>query len=159
MQIKIFDLSAQGSEEEQDKFNKFIRSQKVVDIDRQFYLSSDNIGHWSVFVTYIPNIQQSLQSNSNERREKIDYKELLSEEEFDKFVKLRSIRKKIANDDAVPAYAVFTDAELSQIARMPNVESGLMRQITGIGEKRIEKYGNLLCAYYNKIDETSGTID
>ena len=75
MQIKIFDFLAQGSEEEQDKFNKFIRSQKVVDIDRQFYLSSDNIGHWSVFVTYIPNIQQSLQSNSNERREKIDYKE------------------------------------------------------------------------------------
>ena len=27
--------------------NKFLRGHKVLDIDRQFYVSSDNIGHWS----------------------------------------------------------------------------------------------------------------
>lgn len=151
MQIKIFDISSRGSEDAQEQINKFMRQQKVLDVDRQFYVSSDNIGHWSVFVTYLPMSQQSaLQGNTSERKEKVDYKTILSEEEFAKFTKLRALRKKLAADDAVPAYAVFTDAELVQLARLPQLDALSMSKISGIGEKRIEKYGRLLCALYEK---------
>ena len=53
MQVKIFDISSRGGEESIEQMNKFIRGHKVLDIDRQFYVSSDNAGHWSVFVTYL----------------------------------------------------------------------------------------------------------
>ncbi len=152
MQIKIFDLLASAPEQDIEIVNKFIRGHKVVDIDKQFYVSSDNIGHWSLCVTYLLTSSQQ-QSGSFERREKVDYKAVLSAEDFEKFTKLRMIRKKLADDDAVPAYAVFTDSELAQIAQMPAIEAKLMKQITGIGDKRMAKYGDLICERYRETEE------
>lgn len=149
MQIKIFDITSVASEESMEALNKFLRGNKILDIDRQFYYSSDKVGHWSLLVTYLPQ-QQGLAYPAFERREKVDYKTMLSERDFDKFTKLRAIRKQLAESDAVPAYAVFTDAELAQIAQLPRMDSTLLSQITGIGEKRIVKYGNLICERYNE---------
>ncbi len=147
MNIKIFDISAICSDDTVEQVNKFLRGHKILDVDRHFYLSSDNIGHWSLLVTYLPS--QTAYSPL-ERKEKIDYKTVLDEVAFAKFTKLRMIRKQLADNDAVPAYAVFTDAELAQISRLPSVEAKLLAQITGIGEKRIAKYGNLICERYNE---------
>lgn len=147
MQVKIFDISSRGGDEVQELMNKFLRGHKVLDIDRQFYVSSDNIGHWSVLVTYLPSVYSV---SSQERKEKVDYKETLNREDFEKFTKLRAIRKRLAADDAVPAYAVFTDAELAQIAQLPIIETSAMVQISGIGEKRIEKYGRILCELFTE---------
>ncbi len=153
MQIKIFDILAAAPEQEIEEVNKFIRGHKVVDIDKQFYVSSDNVGHWSLCVTYLFAANHQPQGSSFEKREKIDYKEVLSAEDFEKFTKLRVIRKKLATDDAVPAYAVFTDSELAQIAQLPSIEASLLKRITGIGDKRIAKYGNLICEKYKEAEE------
>lgn len=145
MQIKIFDILARCQDEDIDLLNKFLRANRVLDVDRQFYTTSDQVGHWSIVVTYLP------QHNSivaGERREKIDYKEVLNAEDFERFTKLRSIRKQLASGDAVPAYAVFTDAELAQIAQLSNIDTASMAKISGIGERRIEKYGRLLCEMF-----------
>lgn len=150
MQIKIFDILASASEQDVDVVNKFIRGHKVVDIDKQFYVSSDNVAHWSLCLTYINSTPLQQQTAQFEKREKIDYKEVLSPEDFEKFAKLRWIRKQLAANDAIPAYAVFTDAELAQIAQLPSIDATLMKQITGIGDKRIAKYGNILCQIYNE---------
>ncbi|MBQ7856980.1 MAG: HRDC domain-containing protein [Alistipes sp.] len=147
MQIKIFDLTSRGGDETQDLINKFLRGHKILDIDRQFYVSSDNVGHWSLLVTYLPSV---LNPQAPERKEKKDYKEILSSEAFERFTHLRVIRRQLAMDDAVPAYAVFTDAELAQIAQLPSIEPSLMSQITGIGDKRMDKYGRILCEMYKE---------
>ncbi|MCM1170445.1 MAG: HRDC domain-containing protein [Bacteroides sp.] len=149
MQLKIFDITSVGSDERMEEVNKFLRSVKVLDIDRQFYFSSDKVGHWSLMVTYLPQQGTLPSSGLFEKREKVDYKSVLSEADFEKFSKLRAIRKQLAEADAVPAYAVFTDAELAQIARLPNIDAPSVLKISGIGEKRIEKYGSLICARYN----------
>ncbi|MBO5017526.1 MAG: HRDC domain-containing protein [Alistipes sp.] len=146
MQIKIFDIISGASSDDLEVINKFIRGNKVLDIDKQFYTSSDNVGHWSIFITYI----QSTQSQQPEQREKIDYKNVLSAEDFEKFTRLRALRKQLANDDAVPAYAVFTDYELAQLAQMPSLEVALIQKVSGIGAKRIEKYGKLICERYKE---------
>ena len=43
---------------------------------------------------------------SGESRGKVDYREVLSPEEFAAFVKLRTLRQTIAKDDAVPVYMI-----------------------------------------------------
>ncbi len=149
MNIKIFDIPAICPDDIVEQVNKFMRGHKVLDVDRQFYLSSDNIGHWSLLVTYLP---MQVPNVLPERREKVDYKAALDETSFAKFTKLRMIRKQLADNDAVPAYAVFTDAELALIAQLPSIDATLLAQITGIGEKRIVKYGNLICDRYNETD-------
>ncbi len=148
MQVKIFDISSRGGEESIEQMNKFIRGHKVLDIDRQFYVSSDNVGHWSVFVTYLS--QSGTEGSVQTSRPKVDYKEVLSQEEFERFAKLRSIRKILAESDAVPAYAVFTDAELAQISKLSEINGTTLLTLTGVGEKRIEKYGVLLCERFNE---------
>lgn len=152
MQVKIFDIPAICSEETVEQINKFLRGNRVLDVDRQFYQSSDNVGHWSLLITYLPT-QNSY--GFQERREKIDYKNVLDETAFAKFTKLRMIRKQLADNDAVPAYAVFTDAELAQIAQLPSIDATLLTQITGIGEKRVAKYGYLICERYNEAGRES----
>lgn len=152
MQIKIFDISSISSENTQEQINRFLRGHKVLDIDKQFYTTSDNVGHWSLFITYLPTAGD-VNPVMQEKREKIDYKTVLTEADFEKFTKLRALRKQLAADDAVPAYAVFTDAELSQIAQLSSIEEKTVMKINGIGEKRIEKYGRLLCERFNRVEE------
>ena len=144
MQIKIFDISSRGCDDELEQINKFMRGHKILDVDRQFYTSTDNIGHWSILVTYLPAVTPTI-----ERQAKVDYKSVLSEADFEKFTRLRAIRKQLAIDDAVPAYSVFTDAELAQIAQLSDIAVEYVKRISGIGDKRIEKYGKILCSMYN----------
>ena len=84
------------------------------------------------------------------RKEKIDYKEILDEQTFARFAHLREARKLIANDESIPAYAVFTNEELAQIAALEEITEGSIASIKGIGDKRTEKYGQRLIDHYNK---------
>ena len=80
-----------------------------------------------------------------ERKEKIDYKNVLEAHVFEVFSKLRVLRKQIAENDAVPAFAVFTHAELASIAKLESITPKTLLTINGIGDKRVDKYGKLLC--------------
>ncbi|MCB0376036.1 MAG: HRDC domain-containing protein, partial [Sinomicrobium sp.] len=73
---------------------------------------------------------------------------------FARFSRMREIRKTIAREEAIPAYAVFTDEELAAIAKMepPLTEAGL-KTIKGIGKKKVEKYG----AYFLPEKQTDET--
>jgi superfamily II DNA helicase RecQ len=43
---------------------------------------------------------------------------VLDDATFKRFSALREIRKRVGQEDGVPAYAVFTDAELAEIDRI-----------------------------------------
>ena len=88
-------------------------------------------------IRYIDDVELA----ERERGGRVDYRELLDEASFKRFSALRQIRKKVAQDDAVPPYAVFTDQELAELARIELLSPEAMKKIKGIGEKKIEKYG------------------
>lgn len=90
-------------------------------------------------------------SSQNNSKVKIDYKEVLDENTFNKFSKLREFRKKIANDEAIPAFAVFTDKELSEISKLSEYTESNLKKIKGIGEKKCEKYGKRIIAMINEV--------
>jgi ATP-dependent DNA helicase RecQ len=54
---------------------------------------------------------------------------------------LRSLRKSIAHRDAVPAYVVFADRTLREMARARPLTPGAMADIYGVGPAKMEKYG------------------
>jgi superfamily II DNA helicase RecQ len=71
----------------------------------------------------------------------LDYKEILEPADFACFVRLRELRKELAKKEEVPAYAIFTNEQLAEIAKSrPSSPSGLTK-IEGIGESRAKKYG------------------
>jgi ATP-dependent DNA helicase RecQ len=57
------------------------------------------------------------------------------------YLELKALRRTIADARAVPAYIVFSDATLVQMAeRRPRTEAELL-QIPGVGPKKVELYG------------------
>ncbi len=64
------------------------------------------------------------------------------------FNKLRSIRSKFAAEENVPAYVVFSDATLKEMAQEKPITNADLLQIGGVGEHKLEKYGE---AFLNAI--------
>ena len=57
------------------------------------------------------------------------------------FERLRSWRKERAQGDGVPAFVVFTDATLTAIAETLPADRAALQQISGVGERKLELYG------------------
>lgn len=75
------------------------------------------------------------------------------------FGKLRQWRKSCASENAVAAYNVFPDATLIQIARRKPKKPHQLEGISGIGEKRIERYGEAVCAIVTQWYEEERSIE
>jgi ATP-dependent DNA helicase RecQ len=59
------------------------------------------------------------------------------------FDRLRALRKQLADERDVPAYIVFSDVSLRQMARnYPQTESDFAR-ISGVGEKKLREFGKI----------------
>ncbi|MGH8257558.1 MAG: HRDC domain-containing protein, partial [Steroidobacteraceae bacterium] len=59
---------------------------------------------------------------------------------------LRAWRLQIAREHNVPAYTVFHDTTLQEIARRLPRSNGELRDISGVGAAKLERYGALLLA-------------
>lgn len=62
------------------------------------------------------------------------------------FEKLRWWRVETARSHNVPAYVIFHDATLREIARAMPVTLDELRHVSGVGEKKLETYGAQLIA-------------
>ena len=58
------------------------------------------------------------------------------------FEELRSLRKQLADVQGVPPYIVFGDATLVQMARDKPMDAQELLAITGVGQHKLEKYGD-----------------
>ena len=57
------------------------------------------------------------------------------------FDRLRGVRRQLADKENVPAYIVFSDAVLREMARrIPTTERDLLA-IAGVGPYKIQRYG------------------
>lgn len=57
------------------------------------------------------------------------------------FAKLRKLRKTLADEGNVPPYVVFNDTSLLEMAEQLPVSAGEMLNITGVGQRKLEKFG------------------
>ena len=146
MQIKIFELPADATEIELEPVNKFLRSNRILSIDREFHQSFGG-ARWSLLVVFQP--LHDLSVSPATKREKPDYKKLLTEDEFERYSRLRVVRKRLADAEAVPAYAVFTNEELAKISQLGEINRKSLSSIIGIGDKRVEKYAEEIEREFN----------
>jgi len=75
------------------------------------------------------------------------------------FDRLRKLRKRLADERSVPAYVIFGDNTLRQMAREYPTHIDALRMIGGMGEKKLAEFGNIftneVAAYlqtYPKVD-------
>jgi ATP-dependent DNA helicase RecQ len=59
------------------------------------------------------------------------------------FERLRQLRKRIADEQGVPPYVVFTDTTLQEMAREQPTSRIAMLSVSGVGMKKFETYGEV----------------
>ncbi|MBI2069651.1 MAG: DNA helicase RecQ [Elusimicrobia bacterium] len=57
------------------------------------------------------------------------------------FERLKTLRRRIADEMGVPAYIVFGDRTLLEMADLKPVDKETLRQIWGVGERKMENFG------------------
>ncbi|SHI75369.1 DNA helicase RecQ [Cycloclasticus pugetii] len=59
---------------------------------------------------------------------------------------LRALRTQLAEDSGVPPYVIFHDATLMEMIKKRPLEIGDMRYISGVGDQKIKRYGQVFLA-------------
>lgn len=134
MQVKIISVPAFGGEAFNDELNAFLRSKKVIEIDQQL-VSSSGGAYWTFVIHYTEDYSPYPKS-----KDKVDYREILDEVAFQRFSALRKIRKQLSNEEGLPAFAIFTDEELAEMAKVEVLTTEAMKKIKSIGEKKVERF-------------------
>lgn len=69
----------------------------------------------------------------------------------DLFARLRKLRKQIADEENIPPYVVFNDATLSDMAEKMPLTAVALLEINGVGQKKLERFGQqfirAICQY------------
>jgi len=141
IQFKFFLIPVTTSQEAEADLNRFLRSVKALSVHREFVDHGQN-SFWCLAVEYLTGAAEPGQNKGNrENRERIDYKEVLSPEDFLVFARLREWRKQIAASEAVPVYTIFTNEQLAGIARERIKTLAALKSLEGVGDARVGRYG------------------
>jgi ATP-dependent DNA helicase RecQ len=70
------------------------------------------------------------------------------------FAALKSLRSSIAREEKVPAYVVFSDRTLAELAARKPRSSASMLDVRGVGQMKLDKYGERFLAAIKGADET-----
>ena len=62
------------------------------------------------------------------------------------FDKLRALRKQIADTAKLPPFVVFSDATLAEMSRSYPQNLQQMRQVSGVGDRKLQQYGDAFLA-------------
>lgn len=163
MQYRVFAIPATGSPDLEEELNHFLRSHKVVSVQKTVEMI-DGAPRWCFCVEYLEGgASGGNAGRSSGRSKRVDYKEVLSEEDFAVYARLRDVRKELAAKEAVPVYAVCTNEQLARMAQTRPDCLVSLKEIEGFGEAKASKYGEALLAARPEeekdVDETSGRTD
>jgi len=138
-QYKFFCAPALNSEDVEAEINDFCKSVRVVNV-RQEFTGGEN-PCWYLLVEYLTESGEGDRVRQGRKRKRVDYQEILPPEDFSIFAKLRDWRKETADKEGVPMYVIFTNDQLAKIVQGRMTSIADLKSITGIGDARIEKYG------------------
>ncbi len=62
------------------------------------------------------------------------------------FEALRALRRKLADEQNVPPYVIFHDTTLTEMARRRPADREQLRQVPGVGEQKLARYGDVVLA-------------
>jgi superfamily II DNA helicase RecQ len=69
-------------------------------------------------------------------------------------VSLKALRSSIAREEKVPSYVVFTDRTLAELAARKPRNSAALLEVHGVGQAKLDRYGERFLAAIKGADET-----
>lgn len=152
-QWKFFRIPVNGAEVYAEDFNVFLRSHRVLAVHREFVVQGES-SYWALAVEYLTGGMNTAPRKDGGKKEKIDYREIFSPDEFARYSSLREWRKQAAQSDAVPVYTILTNEQMAEIAKNRCGSKADLSCIDGIGAGRVEKYSEAILSLLKEEDET-----
>jgi len=103
MKISVFTIPIYAGSEQENELNVFLCSHRILSVDKRF-VEAGMDSFWSICVTWA-----DVKDQVPVQKGKVDYKQVLDEHQFTIYAALRELRKKLAEHEGVPAYALFTN--------------------------------------------------
>lgn len=154
MQIRLFTIPVGDSGTATQEMNAFLRANKILEVENKL-ISNEHGAYWCFCVRYI---ERAYPDAEEKKAVKVDYRKVLDDATFQKFSKLREIRKKIAGEEGISAFIIFTDEELAELAKLDEITEKAMLSLKGIGEKKVERFARYFITKPAN-DETAGIPD
>ncbi len=138
MRFRIFQYTLPAPPE-LDELNAFLASQRIAAVAHHIVPA----GGASLLV-FVVECAQGQAPRSASGAVKVDYRDEFSAEQFAVFSRLREQRKRWAEAEGLPVYALFTNAQLAELVRRRPASLADLGQIEGLGSVRVQKYGAIL---------------
>jgi len=151
MAVKFFTVPIFRTSSVSDELDRFLTTHEIDSIDQQV-VQSGRDSAWTFCMHYQNNTATKTATN---RVGKIDYREVLEENQFAVYARLRDLRKQLAAQEGVPPYAVFKNEQLAAMVRGCVTTLAAMSEIPGVGTGRVEKYGD---AFLNIMRESVSSL-
>jgi superfamily II DNA helicase RecQ len=153
MQVRVFTIPIGDAGILQDELNRFLRGKRVLEVCERFVEEGAN-SRWCFLVKYLEGEAKDGAGSGN-RRDRVDYKDVLDAAAFARFARLRVARKKVAEEDGLPAFALFTDEQMAELAKENMLTIEAMKKVRGIGAGKAERFGARLLALLNGEDHAA----
>ena len=131
MRYKFYHIPAMSPDQAEAELNRFCTEHHVLQTEREFVADGSN-SYWAICVMYSDN-SGSLATSKDARKNRVDYKEILSTENFAIFSTLRDLRKQIADREGTPVYNVFTNDQLAEMVQQRITSKTALGTISGVG--------------------------
>ena len=154
MQFKFFLIPLADMESTEQELNTFLRGHRILHVERHFCTEAN--GYWAVCVEYVDG-QSSSDNQMAIRRNRKDYTKELSDTELQRFESFKKIRRELAQQKSLPAYMVFTDAELAVLASVTNLSEESAANLKVVTPSKLRDYASYFFPGQN--DEKSGEPD
>lgn len=129
-------------------------------------LSADSVSHGALHLTEASRavlkgqqaVQLRLQTQAGQAFEKRQNSDLMLLDATERYLweQLRAWRAKMAKEHGVPAYVIFHDATLRELARQCPKTQEELRQVSGIGARKLDKYGGYLIEILRSCESAAG---
>ena len=158
MQVRFFTIPIHEPESAEEEMNRFLRGHRVLEVVDRFIEDGGN-SRWCFLVKYLDGHGKA--GSGRDRADRVDYRDVLDEAAFARFCLLRKARKMVAEEEGVPAFALFTDKQMAQLAAFASFSPEVMKQVDGIGEGKAERYGDALMRALGTLEmpDKSGEAD
>ncbi len=139
MQFRFFAIPAVNGMAATDDLNQFLAGHSVWSVERQLIVQ-EGAAFWAICVAFQDTARMSPSNGGAGRAPTVDYREVLEPEDFRLFSRLRELRKRLASEEGVPAYALFTNQQLATMVLSRMSTTGEIEGIEGVGPARAQKY-------------------
>jgi superfamily II DNA helicase RecQ len=132
---RSFFISPFGEASVTDELNKFLQANRIINVEKRLIDGERGTG-WIFLVEFSSDKKTPADTPS-----RIDYKEVLTGQEFAVFEKIRTLRKELADKLALPVYAVCTNEQLAAMVKSMPASLSELGKIPGIGEAKLKQFG------------------